>query len=39
MPYIDISYAYDKGGKQTDWQDASKSEKSWFYGVGIQFNF
>lgn len=39
MPYIDISYAYDKGDKQTDWQDSSTSEKSWFYGAGIQFNF
>lgn len=38
-PYIDVSYGYEKGDKQTNWQDTSDSEKSWLYGVGVQFNF
>ena len=38
-PYIDVSYGYEKGDKQTNWQDESDSEKSWLYGVGVQFNF
>lgn len=39
MPYIDVSYGYEKGDKQTNWQDESSSEKKWLYGAGIQFNF
>lgn len=39
MPYIDVSYGYEKGDKETGWQDDSSSEKKWLYGAGIQFNF
>lgn len=39
MPYIDVSYGYEKGVKETNWQDESSSEKKWLYGAGIQFNF
>ena len=39
MPYIDVSYGYEKGDKETTWQDQSSSEKKWMYGAGIQFNF
>lgn len=39
MPFIDISYGYEKGMKETSWQDASDAEKKWLYGIGIQFVF
>jgi copper resistance protein B len=39
MPYIDVSYGYEKGDKATAWQDRTDSEKGWLYGAGIQFNF
>lgn len=39
MPFIDIGYKYERGDKQTAWQDEESSEHGWVYGAGIQFLF
>lgn len=39
MPYLDLSYAYDKGLKVTRWQSQTGSGKNWNYGAGIRFRF
>lgn len=39
MPYLDLSYAYDQGLKQTRWQSQTSSNKNWNYGAGIRFRF
>ncbi|WP_374294436.1 copper resistance protein B [Acinetobacter sp.] len=38
-PFVDVGYAYEKGQKQTDWQDETESEKGWQYGVGLALMF
>lgn len=39
MPFIDVSYQYDRGNAETAWQTASSSEKSWLYGAGLRLKF
>lgn len=39
MPFVDVGYAYDKGQKQTTWQEESSSEHGWFYGAGLTLKF
>ncbi|WP_374667237.1 copper resistance protein B [Acinetobacter sp.] len=39
MPYLDIAYEYDKGHKETAWQESTGSEHGWLYGAGIRFKF
>ena len=38
-PFIDVSYAYERGQKQTDWQAETESENGWQYGVGLALMF
>lgn len=39
MPFIDVSYSYDKGMKHTAWQQGTESEKDWRYGTGLRVKF
>ena len=39
MPFIDVSYEYQKGNQETEWQQRSDSEQDWLYGAGIRFKF
>ncbi|MCJ8163055.1 copper resistance protein B [Acinetobacter zhairhuonensis] len=39
MPFIDVSYEYQKGNEATAWQEGSDSEHGWLYGAGIRFKF
>ena len=39
MPYFDIAYEYEKGHKQTAWQDSTDAEHGWQYAAGIRFKF
>jgi copper resistance protein B len=39
MPFIDVSYEYQKGNQETHWQQRTDSEQGWLYGVGIRFKF
>lgn len=39
MPYLDLSYAYEKGAKATAWQISTASTQDWNYGAGIRFRF
>ena len=39
MPFIDVSYSYDKGAKHTAWQQGTESEKDWWYGAGLRVKF
>ena len=39
MPYIDLSYTYQKGSKETQWQMQTASDKYVNYGAGIRFRF
>lgn len=38
-PFIEVGYKYEKGAKQTEWQDAEDSTRGWLYGAGIKFLF
>jgi len=38
-PFVDVAYQYEKGLKETRFQQATDSEKSWLYGAGIEFVF
>ncbi|MHA3893564.1 copper resistance protein B [Acinetobacter sp. GXMZU3951] len=39
MPFIDVSYEYQKGNQETHWQQRTDSEQGWLYGAGIRFKF
>ena len=39
MPFFEVGYKYEKGDKQTAWQDGESSKHGWVYGAGIQFLF
>lgn len=39
MPFIDVSYEYQKGNEETTWQQRTDSEQGWLYGAGIRFKF
>lgn len=39
MPFIDVSYEYQKGNEETAWQQRTDSEQGWLYGAGIRFKF
>lgn len=39
MPFMDISYRYDRGGAQTQWQHQDDSNGDWHYAVGLRFMF
>lgn len=39
MPFIDVSYQYQKGLKETPWQTATGSDKDWYYGAGLRIKF
>lgn len=39
MPFLDLSYRYEKGNAETQWQVASSSEYGWHYGAGIRVRF
>ncbi|MGE8558185.1 MAG: copper resistance protein B [Acinetobacter sp.] len=39
MPFVDVAYGYNKGNKETAWQQQSSSENEWLYGAGIRFKF
>lgn len=38
-PFVDVAYQYEKGLKETRFQQATDSEKGWLYGAGIEFVF
>ena len=38
-PIVDVAYQYEKGLKETRFQQATDSEKGWLYGAGIEFVF
>ena len=38
-PFVDVAYQYEKGLKETRFQQATDSEKSWLYGAGIELVF
>ena len=38
-PFVDVAYQYDKGLKETRFQQATDSKKGWLYGAGIQLIF
>lgn len=39
MPFIDVSYQYKKGVKETPWQAATATDKDWYYGAGLRVKF
>lgn len=39
IPFVDISYAYNKGRSETLWQNENKSNKDWGYDIGIEVKF
>lgn len=39
MPFIDVSYQYQKGVKETPWQVATGSNRDWYYGAGLRVKF
>ncbi|TCM59089.1 copper resistance protein B [Acinetobacter calcoaceticus] len=39
MPFVDVSYQYNRGNEQTLWQDGSSSDQSWVYGAGLRVKF
>ncbi|QKY92240.1 copper resistance protein B [Acinetobacter sp. NEB 394] len=38
-PFVDVAYQYEKGLKETRFQQATDSKKGWLYGAGIQLIF
>ena len=38
-PFVDVAYQYEKGLKETRFQQATDSEIGWLYGAGIEFVF
>ncbi|MEJ2899342.1 copper resistance protein B [Acinetobacter sp. NS-4] len=38
-PFVDVAYQYEKGLKETRFQQATDSEKGWLYGAGLELLF
>lgn len=38
-PFVDVAYQYEKGLKETKFQQPTDSEKGWLYGAGIELVF
>lgn len=39
MPFVDISYQYQQGAKETPWQSATDSKKETYYAAGVRVKF
>lgn len=39
MPFIEVGYKYERGHKETAWQEGETYSHGWLYGAGVQFQF
>lgn len=39
MPFVEVGYKYERGHKETAWQEGETYSHGWLYGAGIKFQF